>query len=372
MLRFAFLTALTITAASSDDQSFMQVSSTALEVSSAIQKVGEAMSELPYPGKMRQMAIDALMKSVSTVEKLDADAVALLNEIVDLLDEILTEMRASQAVDQNEINYILQLSTNCETTYDEGVPAAKQAAESKATEHATCRVTEDVDFGHHATECGKVTSYQNDNWKADEPGASLQHCSAVHSLDSLTQWDEWFKLYANIYKSASAQMTLLAPPCNSARDDLETQKEICDGLQHSYENLFCTWWLKQSTECTQKAACHANGVTAYNTLKATKIEVSDKRVNEARVIVHVKCLLTELIGGSADLPGPCTASTAAAETGIVTDYGVIIKNVPPIIPCSTADVDVYPGEGTFADVFYHGATPPIAHTVDVATSCSSD
>lgn len=354
-------------ACASDDYSLMQQGSIALqqatanEVQGALQRIGSALRDIPYPGKMRQMAIDALMKSVSSSEKIDESTVNILQQIITLLDDILANMKAENTNDQDQLDLITNRLNNCNAAGDVAVADTKKDAEDGHTLHNTCREQEQLDFDDDALKCSDLTSTLNAMSPTDcsaldhhDParqsvldnnGTPLEGTTRLATYASrltlLTSWDTRLSVVSAWFSTNKQLFETKAVPCEGSTDTLSKKKTECDQAQSQYENLFCLYRLELTTQCSDLDTCWQNGLDHQTNLTDNIKPIADQRHDEARVIEHVKCLVQKLIDGVTDHQ-PCEDVTAADATRYQTDYNVTYPDLPAKDDCDTTPVAVYP------------------------------
>lgn len=385
MLRtFVFAVFLTPVFASEDlslmQQSSLTVSRTsAQEIRTAIQNLDEKLREVPNSGKVRQMAIDALMREVTVKTEIDDAAKSLLDDIVVLLDQILTSMRDSKTGDQNALNAIAGVIAACSSQADiDDDEARENASDTAHTEHSDCRAAERGLYEDKDTKCMSLTGFLS-GVQAGEyvcvaittMRLSIPECNqdgvydstCAHHHDFAVEWEKVLSAAKTDSKADKERYEELAGPCQLALSALSSKTADCDSKQVSFETKFCTWRYTRIERCSSIETCGQNARDDHNELinghtGAPGIKAnSDQRVREARVIIHIRCLVLALKEGTTD-PATCEQQTADNETSIQSNYNVTYPTVPDDADCDASDTvfPLLPGEAGWAAAMYPTAS----------------
>lgn len=316
---------------------------TAGEVQSAFRQIGEVVQGAHFPGKDRQMAIDALMKEVSQKTQIDDDAKLVLGQIITLLDGILSYMNGENVEDQAELNEVLTLVPACKKQADIDQDAALEAnATTHRTSHNTCRDAEIDVHGDKMTKCMLL-------FNGLQLKTNLATCggfvTATH--DFMEGWATWFNGAKGSASSHQDHYNLYEPDCSQAILDLDSKETECDTAQTNFEVKFCLWRLYRTTRCSGITSCFDTEILAHRGKVAAIKPDADQRVKEARLIEHIHCLISELQDGNTDL-AVCEIDTSNNEAQFQSSYNVTYPEEPSEPTCTTDAVDVYPGHVDWA------------------------
>lgn len=365
MLRVSFLTLIPFAlGGATDDANLMQhglelASSESASLRSSLAVIQEEMNLIPQPGKMRQMAIDALMKSVSESDKLDEESKGSLAEIMGLLGTILDEEVSENSNDQASLNGSVPLFDNCNTDGVAADAAVKGAWESANISHDSCRELERDLFENETLFCEQLIDYMS---KYDEQLGDT--CVVPHEddidkgtvplpEDFLADWTKFLSDGANWFDGRYNEMKRRNDNCVAAREKLALWKEDCNTKQGTMENKFCEWASSREALCGQRDTCFASELDAYENMTARIKPVADARVNAARVIEHIKCLLQAIIDGEFNSTNDGTAPNTIQVCKSLTEseekeneyqnkYNVTYPDLPTKTPCDVSVVAIKP------------------------------
>merc|ERR1719240_355358 len=116
--------------------------------------------------------------------------------------------------------------------------------------------------------------------------------------------------------------------CDNAITDHTTQRNLCNADQRTAEDKFCLWRAARLSMCNTHDTCYSNAIAAHDAIKDALHTAGDRRVDVARLIKHVKCLLNNLreFGGT---DTTACGLNATEEQGLQDDYNIarLIKHV---------------------------------------------
>lgn len=176
MLTVSLLLTAIVASHASDDQSLMQqgvgIESAALYDAeteawkSAVAHIEETLAEIPNPGKMRQLAIDTLMKSISKgphSDNYNGNAGALMDmieKVLALLAELGWEFGNASDVAQVSIDAINATLSACQSPLQQeyvDAQAELSTVDELSTNHSNCRA---IEQGLRAIEAAKCTLFE--------------------------------------------------------------------------------------------------------------------------------------------------------------------------------------------------------------------
>lgn len=365
---FALLTSVVV--ASADESSFVQVKAhedainmhevSAAEVKAAIANIGDGLKSITVPGKARQMAIDALMKSVSGSEKLDPETADVLNNISSLLNDILDEMHAERNEDQQQLDGITDAVAACNGAGLVEDGNLETTVTTSAQTHVDCRAVEANLFDVDAEKCLALTEF-------------LQHLSQPNcqkpepTQAAIEAWNNMLHQGASWFTSTKTNYEPKRDDCLASTEDLKNQVEQCNRDQTNYENHFCEWHLHRTERCDQLEICYNNRIEAHNNLTAAIKPIADQRVREAGVIVHVQCLIDKLVNeGITDHEACDTVDQSTLQDRYNNTYP---DPLPTMDACSTTEVSVHPGRDDWYNFAYSSLSANTPAVTDTGINC---
>jgi hypothetical protein len=386
---------LSVVAHAYDDQSLMQqgvgietsVLSEAVdsEFRAGVASMKAMLKDVPMPGKMRQMAIDALMQSVTKAQRLSPESSTALNSIVALFDQILAQFITEKNADMVSINGHQAVADTCNSAGTATLTNAQTTMNDNQQTHTDCRTTQVTLTNAEATACAALQAalstaadsllancnsldtvnlanvrgnyidvYQRTGFtgmgstttKVDATsGNSLSHVSA-HAVTGSANYDTISSFLSNGVAWFSTQETLMTndgPGCADAIESRSDKDTECDTAQNTFESSVCVFNTQQTNTCGTRTTCIASASAAYTADYNTRLVESDERVTVAQVIVLVKCMAQAMVStGVVD-------ETACATVRDGHDYTVYQITDPG---CCTADsclaaVSPQPGDATW-------------------------
>lgn len=341
-----------------DDQSLMQqglgVESVTSMRSGAFQKslqsITDSLQQLPQQGKLRQMALDALLKDVAEEGRITPGSVTTLNEISALLTSILAELLAETAAQQGVLDSVTALVNACNDASVTTVAAQQTATDTAETAMNTCRAAEATQFAASATACFTLTSAM-----ATQAAQALDCSPPVVSSDLDTMYNSlntFSTFLSNGYSwgqgSTTSVITKIAP-CKENTANLEQKIHDCDQAQAQFETAYCVHRAENNLMCTTRAACHAGETTRHNNHWATHNADATARAHEARVITYVQCVVDALAASDIDAADACAPGDIATY---LNTYELINTAIPAEVTCT--DVTVQPDDAAFGTTYYSG------------------
>lgn len=271
---------------------------------------------MPYPGKMRQIAIDALMKTVEESDQIDQKTIDLLTQMKNLLATILSGASGEKVADDAVILGIINTANLCNT---DGTTADENTHDNYTTQlglHSTCRINKHSPATTNKdTLCQKVTNfmatYSPDSYCDDinELAETIQHAFNEKHADAIAVSDfasliEKISDGYNHFAGSGTDNGLLGqqPQFKNKKEDCEgavatwiADKEECDQLQTLTESAYCSWRGARQDMCSVRDACHA-GQRAIHAAKAIEItEAGRTRTDTAFIIELATCIIDAMI-----------------------------------------------------------------------------
>lgn len=328
----------------------------AAEVKKAIKNIGEGLKSITVPGKARQMAIDALMKSVSQSERLDPETAEVLTNISSLLTDILAEMNAERNQDQVELEDIFNQVTACNTAGVAADAALEATVNNSEATHFSCRTEEVNKFDTDAATCLILTNFLS---QLSQPNCQKPDPTQA-AIDS---WNTMLHQGASWFTTTKASYEPKRDDCLATTAALEAQVQLCNTDQTSYENHFCEWRVHRVQMCSTLDTCYDAEIAHHINLTQTIKPVADQRTLEAGIIVHVQCLIDKLVQeGNTD-------HTVCLPVHTENEQLLYNNTYPDPLPtkavCDTSPVSISPGHNDWYNFAYStldAKTPAVSNT----------
>lgn len=301
------------------------------QVRRSLRDITGIMSKISLRTRSEQIAVDSLLKQTDDIDKLNPETVQTLENISTLFTDILYDMIAARDEDQLELDHInVQLeacNVNGNVT-DYNLEVEKNASEDT---HFNCRDTEEVRFDDNTLECGTFTEFlsQLSSPQCQKPSALQSEISAWDTF--LAQGDLWFQTTLVNYVPKR-------DTCVTTTELLTAQRTQCHQDQVSFENKFCMWLMHRQSMCSDNEICYNNTIATYEEIVEDILVISNQRVREAGMIIHMECLLRNLINGITD-PSQCPFPLLPD----LQEYNVTIPDLIPMKPCDPDPYGTYPG-----------------------------
>jgi len=310
--------------------------------------ITEAMKEIPYPGKMRQMAIDALMKSVSQTTAPSPASRNLFNQALTLLQNILDDLEGDRQTQQNELQKYPNALKACNNNDDFDVENKRTTKNTKKSDHKTCRENQKTHAGYKHNNCSTLVEELKeyfcgtaDGWTHTQCTSGTEHgeCTGhkttftnLNTNDYADRLDGHVKskyidnddsytgstaptashivqLVAGVTEGPGA--TALAAKnfweariktwdddsqnCQDAHDDFTPFHNDCDTDQEEFEFAHCNWVQAAVGQCNYLDECFHNKTESAQSTDPKIWELSDFRVRVAALIKRIMCLIRNLL-----------------------------------------------------------------------------
>lgn len=389
-LLFHCLLIWAVSASASDDQSLMQqgvgIESGVLEgavtgtFKANLNTITSALREIPFPGKMRQMAIDALMKSVSkqpTANAITQTEIDLLNQVISLLQSVLDDLRDEQTDANAALAIAFPLSQACNNAGDQAEIDASADNQAAETAHSDCRAEELAAWQNQEALCSAImmmlmTAETPDGCSGgDAPAASDRyaalsdvmerndyptrignnyHITGIHEhgdigMIFINEWIDHYNDALAILNDWKANWDAGQADCKAEIAYAQSKTAECNQLQTAFESDFCQWVTLRNGQCSLLATCWSNVNTNHAAQILAHQAPSADRLALARAITYIICLVERTVAGEVDI----TAIEATCDTTMngadYTDYTYVDGGVEAQDAC-TAIATPYPQEGS--------------------------
>lgn len=268
-------------------------SQTTEQVKSSLSLIGDDLHALGAPGSARQVAMGALMKSLSSSEKLLPNDKLILNNVSSLLDDILGQLEAQAVEDQTEIDGNDDTIANCNSAGVTEDAALVENKNLKRQNHTDCRKEQKPLFDAETGFCDTLETFLKNLKHPD------QHPDCTgHSTTDTRYADDWHGLFvsaAMYFGSKKDIFEIKRVPCESATEDLKNKMDECEEFQTGYESKFCELQQHRTLMCSTRTTCVTNANDDHQNLTDAITPLSDERHREARLIKHVICLINLLV-----------------------------------------------------------------------------
>lgn len=315
-------------------------SQTTEQVKSSLSLIGDDLHALGAPGSARQVAMGALMKSLSSSEKLSPNDKLILNNVSSLLDDILGQLEAQANEDQDEIDGNDLTIANCNSAGVTEDAALLEGMNGAKDNHTECRKDEKPLFDAETGFCDTLETFLNNLKHPD------QHPDCTgHSTTDTRYADDWHSLFVSAAMYFSSKKVIFETkrvPCESATDDLKEKRDECETIQNGYENKFCELQQHRTLMCSTRTTCVNDANDDHQNVTDAITPLSDERHREARLIKHVICLINLLVTDANlnDLENDCP--WLALDAVELDKYHNNFTSGGAADPCDVDSVAVYP------------------------------
>lgn len=301
-------------------------------IKAAIKDITDDIGKIELKGNLEKIAVDALLNDVKGVEQLDPNSIGILQNVSLLFSDILDDYQAERNQDQTSLDNIGNTIASCNSAgmaLDANVSA--QADASNQT-HILCRDDELVLFNDDAATCLTFTDFLThlSSPVCVKPDPTQAQIPAWDTM--LSQGDSWFQ-------TTLAGYVPKRNACVATTEALAQKVLDCNLLQNTFETHFCEWHEHRTSMCTTRDSCYLNAVNAQDLLWSQIYPIADVRTREAALILHMQCLLQNLIVGITDI----TQCIFPDYSGLQDLYNNTNPAYPPKDTCDTTPVDIYPG-----------------------------
>lgn len=315
-------------------------------VQSSVARISETLKGLDPEGSVRQVAINALLRSVKGAETLTPEHIETLKQVKEVLAEILELLRNTTASNQGLLDGTPDDLNDCNNHLSEGDLALENNATELNVSHYGCRADEQVLFEDDAETCGKLLEFLA-QVRNSPPNCEPSSINKVGIPIWQLMFDEgkgWFTVTISQYNPKKTA-------CVDSTHALTVKTTECDGVQAEFETVYCSFRSSRITRCNYIDSCYDTKRGSHESYVDYTREANTRRQQEAGVIIHVDCLLDKLINeedltnAEQDCPVP-----PVDQLG---NYTVTFPTLPNKTECSVnPPIETYPGEPDFHDHFY--------------------
>lgn len=329
------------------------VSSEQLSLKSGLTTLSDELAKIEFTGSKRadgeadgmKKSIANLLKSVSSVEKLDDGAKSVLQQVSTLLAQILIDLASARDAVQTEADKINPLLDAC--THQDHVDEDAQketSAQSHETNHSDCRTQEDADHASQTTACDAANQFTS--------SLSAPSCSVIEggtTEETMQDWIEYFDGLRVWFGQQDQLFTPLKLACDTATTTSGDKKTECDQAMIALESSWCNWVNYRRGRCHNQGTCYTDHKGSHSSYVAQETPVSNQRENDAMMISYVKCLVDALVDGATD-------SSAWEESCALTkasNYDAYNNEWPSLNSMTSCDdVSMYPGHADWETTKY--------------------
>lgn len=403
------LLALVSGAIASDDQSLMQhglgSASSRAEVQESLSIIKQAIDEIPNPGKVRQMAIDALMKSVSDADQIDDSVVQALGDVINLLDSILTTFGSLANSDQQELQAAAALISSSNNNGWASDQNKNNTFNQNKADHDACRIRQSADDGIEDEKCNpleqmmtelqghshvdthslsgychveEIGTYETSCQDHVEGSIEFLECRNTIRTNLLATWSVFIEQGETEWTQREINFNTIRSECDEAMANASAEAVICNNLQDQLDTSFCTWMYHRQHICSTNSQDWDDRVVDYNNLWSQKDSDAATRKDQAKMIEYIKCLCTKLKDtGTAVLGnGPdahtvlCKAevNTQAFIDNLQTEYGVEQEAYDDKAACDETFFADHPSEDSTMTTNYMNTHYDLSVNMDLAPS----
>lgn len=305
-------------------------------VKAGIKLVGDGLGQIASPGSARQIAINALMRSVQGTDKLTPGANDTLLQVDELLRSILSDMESEKADDQAELNLIIGEMAACNAIDEAMTNALATNVSTSDDAHKSCRTDEKVLLDEDIAACQAMGDYL----------VSLLPPMCIFPEASKHNINEWATFLGDglaWFTNTKTSYLTLRDECLRTTDDLTAKTPECNEAQSAYEGFFCQYKTILEQRSSSVHSCANNARDLHQNRTSRIMAISEGRGKEAIMIYHVLCLIDKLRKALPldNFKEDCPLLTETdAEISVVLNSEV---TVPEEVFVDVSPVAVYPG-----------------------------
>lgn len=304
-------------------------------------------------------AID--LKQIAAEGKMDPGTTeyTMMNVISTLFASILNEYLTEKNGDEISLNGVLSLITDCGGHWDDQEQALYIAQGQADDLHDACRVAElgllSVDY------CAQLLTAMQTNY-ANQPD-----CVPPTGSD----WDAFVQNGYDWFETANTEFTNLQTLCDQQVADLNARIALCQQLQMSWEQAYCSWATFVELKCTHQLQCYTAGITEHNMRLAITMPVATARLDQVVVVLYIQCVIAAIMQ-DANLVSNCAPYQTSSP---IVQYYMVVPPVVPTFSCTGSTVTYVPGDALWNEKIMGHFHPDLAildpSGIDCSTTTSS-
>lgn len=362
---FVALWAVAALASGAEESSLLQVEvDSSQESAFAIQNIGQQIAALHIPGRANQLAINSMMKTLAKSNRLDEDSRATLVNVSELLkDPILLSLAAFKGTKDGELAQVNVDVANCNTNGVDADNSLLTSSNGARDDHADCRAELFTALDGEEEACSTALAIMQVlkaevNRLCNLPLQDNEH-AGFHDVNSpepriwdtaqADKKDHWDKIevnYLDRLQTLKSEYDMVDPQkiqdCLDLTAAAASKMEECTQDQDTFETKFCSFRVSRTLLCSTRNECYNNATTDHNNRWAEISALGNTRAKEACLIMHVICLIDNLIvNGTTDLNGCDHVGLDSAQCDA--EYNNVEPTIPAKEACDTSLVSVYPG-----------------------------
>lgn len=314
------------------------------QLTAAISAITDEMKEIKFQGA--EAAVGMIVEELSRKTQMDNNTIDMLGNISAMLDEILALLAQERDVQQAELDRIAEEINICNTAGTAQDQIYEWDIDPGRTNHTLCRADQVGDYQNETYMCQLMTEeFESIVWPTCIPPPQT-------GIDDIWIWDDWFANWDQEVQVINTSYTAVRDGCLEAIATHQAQITACNQAQIIFEGDFCAWRIHRHAMCTTRQECYDREVAAHNALWATILPLSEQRVREAILIVHIKCLLNNLAQGIVDRSLCDLPSVLMQDATYNATYGNQYVTPPAIQDCELDEVAIHPGHGDWHTTEY--------------------
>jgi len=301
-------------------------------------------------GSGNHLAVSAVL-NLAEQEQIptSADATAMTNflgQVHDIIHGILwtdlIDMKTAEYSTYNSYHTQMTACTAASTgsAAHSALATAITGTSSSRAQHNSCRATESTEQCEYAgtagaqgcTSNGACTTAVNaagtiasaSTANAEQSGmhsqctppavcdASSNNCEDVTSTTDLTAanagtviaaWESWFSTSISTFQNWDNNVLteVMQQACIDERIEHRDQRNLCNEKQTTFEANWCSFYCAVDSMCTTRESCSNGILTNYDNNIQGLQDASDLRDKQSCILMHMLCLIQELIDGKTDM-----------------------------------------------------------------------
>lgn len=298
----------------------------------------ELAGEGPNTGiaKGRTMIVEHLLSGITSEEAITPPVAAVIQQIRDLFQVILTDFLADKVQDNIELNSSVGDWHHCaDVEFDDRDMQYEKFAEDAAIVHKECRDSQDMRYWTLRHECEQMRLWLNSQSPPTCSPMPVSDVSSISDWYTLIDHEIWFEGKVSMYKK-------LEKECEQQMILWDDRKHLCDNAQDTFEAYWCLYAGERHRYCNDREVCYNGTTWHYDQARERLGAIARRRVEDARRIHFMDCLLDELvknITSITDWKFACQHEWYEEHREFDLNY----PRLPLAVNCSVVDVTPFPG-----------------------------
>lgn len=304
----------------------------AAQFKAAVNVIRDDVAKLS-PEDSRQLAINALLKSAENdMDRLDPASNSTLGQVNDLLDLVLQELLNATVAMQAWVDDHKVALSNCNTQQQSQLDDARNATLESENNHTVCRDIEASHWNASEDACLLLFAYLNGlSFECTKPTTDTVNNTLGWVI---RHWEYFFNEGYDDFFAMQNDYPPLRDACSAAQGTWQGTQSDCNALQRDWEVHVCYEESTTDVICQGRATCRSSLISTDQAIWDAIPGNNEIRRKEVAMIIHIRCMVSELMKGNADENTRSLCPLTPWEDSSLDPYEVVTGSQPAEANCT--------------------------------------